>query len=102
MSPIGFFTKVAQVWLEDGDFLSFGMYFWMVRFHTLIPSLSSSPRNRSAPHNRCSFALLRMRSIFSGGIFGVFCFRFDFIFGVKMYPFSIAAYYDKFDLQYQI
>ena len=58
-------------------FLSFGMYFWMVRLHTLIPSLSSSPQIRSAPHKRFSFTILRMRSIVSGGIFGSFGLRFD-------------------------
>ena len=43
------------------------MYFWMVRLLTLIPSLSSSPRMRSAPHSRPRAAMSRIRLIVSRG-----------------------------------
>src|SRR5712692_1092453 len=43
------------------------MYFWMVRLLTLMPSLSSSPRIRSAPQSRPRRAMSRMSSTVSAG-----------------------------------
>jgi hypothetical protein len=43
-----------------------------------IPRFRSSPRIRSAHHNWFSFAILQMRSIVSGEIFGLFLLPFDF------------------------
>jgi hypothetical protein len=56
------------------------MYFWIVRLQTWIPSLSNSPRIRSAPHSRLSLAIsadlghscfrnLRLRRTGSGLVF---------------------------------
>ena len=70
-----FLTKVAHVWLDDGDFFAFGMYFWMVLLHALIPSFRSSPRIRSAPHKGFSLAILWMIWIVSSE---TFCLLFDF------------------------
>jgi hypothetical protein len=70
--------KLAQVWLDEGDFLSFGRYFWLVLFHTLIPNMRSSPLIRSDPHKRFDLAISRMSSIVSDDIFGLFCLLFDF------------------------
>jgi hypothetical protein len=41
------------------------MYFWTVRFETRMPSFSSSPRTRSAPHGLFSRAIRRMSSMVS-------------------------------------
>jgi hypothetical protein len=73
MRSAWFFRKVAQRWPLP-PFLprTLRMYFWMVRLLTLIPSLSSSPRIRSAPHRRPRAAMSRMRLIVSGGSGDVF------------------------------
>ena len=49
--------SIGTMWLDECAFLSFGMYFWMVRLLTSIPSFNNSPRIRSAPHKRFSFAI---------------------------------------------
>ena len=73
MRSAWFFRKVAQRWpLQPFLPRTLRMYFWMVRLLTLIPSLSSSPRMRSAPHKRPRAAMSRMRSIVSGGSGDVF------------------------------
>jgi hypothetical protein len=46
------------------------MYFWTVRLLTRMPSLSSSPRMRSAPQRRLSAAIERMRVTVSRGTRG--------------------------------
>ena len=67
-----FFTKVAQRWPPPLLSRTPRMYFWMVRLLTLIPSLSSSPRMRSAPHSRPRAAMSRIRLMVSGGSGDVF------------------------------
>ncbi len=47
------------------------MYFWIVRLHTRIPSLSNSPRIRSAPQSRFSAAISLINATVSSGIFGL-------------------------------
>ena len=68
-----FFKKVVQVWLDECAFLSFGMYFWMLRLLTSIPSFNNSPRIRSAPHKRFSFAIFWIKMIVSDSTFGLPC-----------------------------
>ena len=46
------------------------MYFWMVRLHTGMPSFNSSPRMRSAPQSRLSFAICLIKAIVSAATFG--------------------------------
>jgi hypothetical protein len=46
-----FFTKVAQLWPPSRLPRAPRMYFWIVRLLTLIPTLSDSPRMRSAPQH---------------------------------------------------
>ena len=57
--------EVFQAWFLIGNDLSLSRYFWMVRLLTSIPSLSSSPRIRSAPHSRFSCAICLMSSMTS-------------------------------------
>jgi len=71
MRSAWFFRNVAQLW-PPPRLRTPRMYFWIVRLLTLIPSLSSSPRMRSAPHSRPRPAISRMRSIVSGGSGDVF------------------------------
>ena len=47
------------------------MYFWIVRLQTRRPSLSHSPRIRSAPHRRLSRAISLINSTVSVEIFGL-------------------------------
>ena len=47
------------------------MYFWMVRLHTGMPSFNSSPRMRSAPQSRLSFAICLIKAIVSAATFGL-------------------------------
>src|SRR5215475_9782930 len=62
-----FFTKVTQRWPPPLLPRTPRMYFWIVRLLTLIPSLSSSPRMRSAPHSRPRAAMSRISWIVSRG-----------------------------------
>ena len=79
--PAWFFRNVAQLsrkgigtmWPDECSFLSFGMYRWTVRLLTSIPSISNSPRIRSAPHNWFSFAIFSISAIVSAEIFGLPC-----------------------------
>ena len=56
------------------------MYFWMVRLQTRIPSLSNSPRIRSAPQSRLFFAISLINAMVSGAIFTCVDVAFDFSF----------------------
>jgi hypothetical protein len=47
------------------------MYFCIVRLQTPIPSLSNSPRIRSAPHSRLSLAISLIKATVSAEIFGL-------------------------------
>src|SRR6185503_15105664 len=67
MRSAWFFRKVAQLWPPPPRLRTPRMYFWIVRLLTLIPTLSNSPRMRSAPHSRPRAAMSRMSSIVSGG-----------------------------------
>src|SRR5262249_48938974 len=66
------FRKLDQLWPPPPRLRTPRMYFWIVRLLTLIPTLSNSPRMRSAPHSRPRAAMSRMSSIVSGGSGDVF------------------------------
>jgi hypothetical protein len=53
------------------------MYFWMVRLHTRIPSLSNSPRMRSAPQSRLFLAISLINAIVSVATLGLAVLAFD-------------------------
>jgi len=72
MRSAWFFRKVAQLWPPPPRLRAPRMYFWIVRLLTLIPTLSNSPRMRSAPQSRPRAAMSRMRSIVSRGSGDVF------------------------------
>ena len=59
------------------------MYFWIVRLHTQIPSLSNSPRMRSAPQSRLLLAISLINAIVSGEIFDCLASAFDLCFQNK-------------------
>jgi hypothetical protein len=59
------------------------MYFWIVRLHTRIPSLSNSPRIRSAPQSRFFLAISLINTIVSGESFGCLESALDFRFQNK-------------------
>ena len=59
------------------------MYFWIVRLHTRIPSLSNSPRMRSAPQSRFLLDISLIKAIVSGEIFGCLESAFDVCFQNK-------------------
>src|SRR5512133_428749 len=67
-------TKVRQFWLDlrsEGPGLrDWRMYFWMVRLHTRISSLSSSPLIRLAPHSRFSTAICLISFMVSAASLG--------------------------------
>ena len=65
MAPAWFLRKVAHVWPDCRRAL--GICFWMVRLLTVMPSFSSSPRMRSAPQSRFSWAKRLMSAIVTGG-----------------------------------
>jgi len=62
------------------------MYFWMVRLQTRIPSLSYSPRIRSAPQSRLFFAISLINAMVSGAIFACVDVAFDFSFHKRRKP----------------
>ena len=53
------------------------MYFWIVRLHARMPNFSSSPRIRSAPHSRLSFAISLIKAMVSAASFGLWEETFD-------------------------
>lgn len=76
MSLEWFLIKVDQDWL---DFLRpFERYLWTVCLLRRMPSLSNSPRIRSAPHRWFSLAIFFIRAIVLGETQGFFVFEFDF------------------------
>jgi len=62
------------------------MYFCMVRLQTWMPSLSNSPRMRSAPHNRLSLAISWIKEIVSWEILGVREVALDLYFQKSLKP----------------
>src|SRR5258706_3122036 len=56
------------------------MYFWIVRLHTRISSLSNSPRIRSAPQSRLLLAISLINAMVSAATFACADFAFDFCF----------------------
>ena len=59
------------------------MYFWIVRLHTRIPSLSNPPRMRSAPQSRFLLAISLINAILSRESFGFLESAFDLCFQNK-------------------
>ena len=72
MRSAWFFKKVAQLCPPPPRLRTPRMYFWIVRLLTLTPTLSNSPRMRSAPQSRPRAAMSRMSSIVSGGSGDIF------------------------------
>ena len=62
------------------------MYFWIVRVQTRRPSLSNSPRIRSAPHSRLSLAITLINSTVSVEIFGLGAAALDLYFQYSFNP----------------
>ena len=65
MSCVWFRRKVPQVWPCCPRGRTDRMYCWTVRLLTRMPSLSSSPRIRSAPHRPLAVAMAWIRSMSS-------------------------------------
>ena len=62
------------------------MYFWMVRLQTRMPSLSHSPRIRSAPQSRLLLAISLINATVSAGIFGLAEAALDLYFQYSLNP----------------
>src|SRR5260221_7221821 len=62
------------------------MYFWIVRLLTRSPSLSNSPRMRSAPHRRLSLAISLIKVTVSWDILGVVEAALDLYFQKSLKP----------------
>jgi hypothetical protein len=62
------------------------MYVWIVRVQTRRPSLSNSPRIRSAPYSRLSLAISLINSTVSVEIFGLGAAALDVYFQYRFNP----------------
>ena len=62
------------------------IYFWMVRLQTRMPSLSNSPRIRSAPHSRLFLAISWINAMVSAEILGVAEMALDLYFQKSLKP----------------
>jgi hypothetical protein len=74
---------ILSSWSRDANV---PMYFWMVRLHTRISSLSNSPRMRSAPQSRLFFAISLIKIMSSGARFGLGEVLFDLRFQNQWNP----------------
>src|SRR5258708_24018767 len=62
------------------------MYFWIVRLQTRMPSLSNSPRIRSAPQSRLVLAISLINATVSAEIFGLAEAALDLYFQYSLNP----------------